>query len=137
MKDRRAEKISWTAGWGAGFIWVAILSVVLIYQQRFGEGLLGIVVILAAMIAVRSLAPWRHPLTAYWKLMLAPYGLFLLAIAWAVWSYGSLESLGFNWWNLLWLLPALSPFGFLSNRKWAESDGQSTSAPPAVGSSGR
>jgi hypothetical protein len=69
-------------------------------------------------------APWQYLLTAYWKLLLAPYGMFFIAIVWAVWSYGSIESLNLNWWNLLWLIPALSPFGMLSKRKWAVSDSQ-------------
>jgi hypothetical protein len=121
-RNRRGEKIGWTAGWIGGFIWVAILSMVFLSQKMVGQGLLGIVLTAGAIAAVFSFAPWRYPLTAYWKLMLAPYGMFFMAIAWAVWSYGSLESLDLNWWNLLWLIPALSPLGILSNRKWAESD---------------
>jgi hypothetical protein len=61
--------------------------------------------------------------------MLAPYGLFFIAVAWADWSFGGIEALGFNWWDLLWLLPALSPFGFLSNKRWAESDAKPDVAP--------
>lgn len=126
--NRRGEKIGWIAGWTGGFIWVAILSVVFLCRNKFGQGALGFLLCLAALAVSLFFAPWRHPLTPYWKLMLAPYGMFFLSIGWAIWSYGSLASLGFNWWNLLWLVPALSPFGFLSNRKWAEFDAQG--APP-------
>jgi len=122
--NRRGEKIGWTAGWIGGFIWVAILSFVFCYQKKYEEALLGIFLTAAAVVAIFSFAPWRYPLTPYWKLMLAPYGMFFISIGWVIWSYGSLESLDFNWWNLLWIIPALSPFGILSNRKWAETDAQ-------------
>ncbi len=61
--------------------------------------------------------------------MLAPYGLFLIAVVWAAWSFGGIETLGFNWWNLLWLVPALSPIGLLGARRWAQSDTQPDAAP--------
>ncbi len=121
---RQGEKIGWTAGWIGGFIWVAILSIVFIYQKKIGQGLFGLFITVTAIATIFSFAPWRYPSTPYWKLMLAPYGMLFIAIAWVIWSYGSIESLGLNWWNLLWLIPALSPFGFLSNRKWVESDAQ-------------
>ncbi len=31
MSDRRQEKIGWIGGWFGGFIWVLILSVVLVH----------------------------------------------------------------------------------------------------------
>ena len=134
--NRYGEKIGWTAGWIGGFIWVAILSIVFLYQNKIGTGVLGMFLTAVAIVAIFSFAPWRHPSTPYWKLMLVPYGMFSLSIAWAIWSYGGLESVGLNWWNLLWLIPALSPFGMLSNRKWAESDAQD-GAPLGGGSATR
>jgi hypothetical protein len=135
---RRGEKVGWVAGWIGGFVWVAILSIVFICQKKFGQGLLGMVLTAAAIATIFCFAPWRHPLTAYWKLMLAPYGMFCITIAWAIWSYGGIESCDLNWWNLLWIIPSLSPFGILSNRKWEKSgaqpgnalDGDSTAGHP-------
>ena len=122
MTGKRAgEKAGWIGGWAGGFLWIPILAGLLVYRQQFGRGVLGISLTGAAVAAVLYFAPWRHPSTPYWKLVLAPYGLFFTAVAWAAWSFGGIEALGFNAWNLLWLLPALSPFGFLSNRRWAES----------------
>lgn len=120
--NRRAEKMGWTAGWAGGFVWVALLSVVFLVQGMVWQGLLGMSLTAAAIVSSFSFAPWRHPTTPYWKLMLAPYGIFFAAIAWALWSYGGPGALGLSWWNLLWLIPALGPFGFLSNRTWAEPD---------------
>jgi threonine/homoserine efflux transporter RhtA len=120
MKDRIGEKIGWTAGWIGGFVWVFVLSVVFLFQGNSGQGLAGIVLTGGAIISVVFFAPWRFPSTPYWKLMLVPYGAFLLSIAWAVWSYGGLGRVGLTWWNLLWLLPLLIPLGTISRRKWAD-----------------
>ena len=119
---RTGEKAGWIGGWAGSFSWVLILAGLSFYRREFVQGAAGIALTGAAVTAVLYCAPWRHPSTPYWKLMLAPYGLFFTAIAWAVWSLGGIEALGFNGWNLLWLLPALSPFGLLSNRRWAESE---------------
>lgn len=128
-RNRTGEKAGWIGGWAGGFIWILILAGLFFYRQEFRQGAMGIALTAVAVAAVLYYAPWRHPSTPYWKLMLAPYGLFFIAVAWAAWSFGGIEALGLNWWNLLWLLPALSPFGFLSNRRWVESDAQQ-GAPP-------
>lgn len=121
-KSRKGEKIGWTAGWLGGFIWVAALSIIFLCQGKLEQGFPGLFLTGCAVAAVFAFAPWRFPTTPFWKLMLAPYGLFFLSIAWAVWAYGGLEAVGLNWWNFLWIIPALSPFGFLSSRKWSDSD---------------
>lgn len=119
-QKRTGEKAGWIGGWTGSFIWVIILAGLLFYRQKFEQGLVGTLLILTAFTAVTYYAPWRHPVTPYWKLMLAPYALFFIAMTWAAWSFGGMEALGLNWWNLLWLLPALSPFGLLSNRRWTQ-----------------
>lgn len=135
MTGRTGEKIGWTAGWLGGFIWVAILSVVLLFQGKWLQGLLGMLLTAIAVVVIVSFAPWRFPSTRYWKLMLAPYTVFFLSVPWAVWAYGGVEPLGLNWWNLLWILPVLIPLGSLSNRRWADSnaqpgDARNTAKPP-------
>lgn len=129
MKKRLGEKAGWIAGWTGGFIWVLFLAGLFFYRRKFGQGAAGVALTGVAVAAVLYWAPWRHPSTPYWKLMLAPYGLFFIAVAWAAWSLGGIESLGFNWLNLLWLIPALSPFGFLSANKWGQPDTQPAAAP--------
>lgn len=120
MKDRVGEKIGWTAGWLGGFIWVFVLSIVFLFQGKIVQGLLGMSLTGIAILSVLFFAPWGFPSTLYRKLMLAPYAVFFIAIAWAIWSYGGLGSAGLTWWNLLWLLPLLLPFGILSKRKWSD-----------------
>ena len=134
---RKGEKAGWLAGWTGGFFWVPILAGVLVYRGKSGYGSAGMVLAGASVAAVLYCAPWRHPSTPYWKLMLAPYGMFFAAIAWAAWSFGGIEPLGFNWWNLLWLMPALSPFGFLGARKWEHSDAPPGGTPAGNSASSR
>lgn len=121
---RRGERIGWLGGWIGGFSWVAILSFVFLYQKKFGYGLFGLFLTAVALATILYGSPWRYPLKPYWKLMLAPYGMFFAAIVWVILAYGGHEPFGFNWWNLLWLIPALTPFGFLSNKTWEGSDAQ-------------
>lgn len=128
MKDRMGEKIGWTAGWAGGFIWVLIFSIVFLSQRKTEQGLLGIALVLTSIFIIILFAPWRFSSTHYWKLMLAPYGMFFLSIVWAIWSYGGFSIIGLNWWHLLWLVPMLTPFGIVSKRKW--SDAAQQGAPP-------
>jgi hypothetical protein len=107
-----------------GFIWVFALAALFLYQGKHLQGLLGIALVAAAGAAIVSMAPWRFPSTPYWKLMLAPYGVFLLSIVWAVWSYGGIDTVGWTWWHLIWLLPMVMPFGLLSQRKWEDAVAQ-------------
>jgi hypothetical protein len=129
MEDRKGEKIGWTAGWMGGFIWVVVLSTVFLFQGKIEQGLSGIIVSSAAIATVIFFAPWRFPSARYWKLMLPPYGIFFLSIAWAIWSYGGLESVRLNWWSLLWFLPLLMPFASLTKRKWVDSNAQPSLQP--------
>lgn len=131
MKDRTGEKIGWTAGWAGGFIWVFILSIVFLFQGKTAQGILGITLVGISAFMIIFFSPWRFPSTNYGKLMLAPYGMFFLSIVWAIWSYGGLSVIGLKWWNMLWLLPMLTPLGILSKRKWLDSAQQSAPADAA------
>jgi hypothetical protein len=122
MTDRKGEKLGWTGGWLGGFVWVAILALVFLFQGRTAQGLVGLALTGAAAGVIIRCAPWRFPRTPYWRLMLAPYAAFFLSIAWAVWAYGGLAAVGLNWWNLAWLLPMLIPLGTLSKRTWADGE---------------
>ena len=96
---RKGEKIGWAAGWMGGFIWVIILSMIFLVQGRWLNAILGLLIVVAAVLAILRCAPWHYPNTPYWKLMLGPYAVFFLSVAWAVWSYGGIYGLGLNWWN--------------------------------------
>jgi hypothetical protein len=120
MEAKRGERVGWTAGWMGGFVWVFVLSLVFLLQGKIEQGDWGIVVTAVAVMAILFFAPWRFPSTPYWKLMLAPYGIFLVSIVWAVWSYGGLGSAGLQWWDFLWLVPLLILLGIFTKKKWAD-----------------
>ncbi len=122
MNNRRSEKLGWTLGWLGGFIWVAALSSLFFWQGRWLQGASGALLIIAAIAVIHQFAPWRWPKQPYWKLMLAPYSLFFIAIAWVIWAYGGLAAAGLDAWSLLWLLPLLLPFGTLSRQTWADGE---------------
>jgi phosphatidylserine synthase len=122
MADRRGERIGWTGGWLGAFLWLAVLSVVFLFQGQWGRGCLGIILTGIAVAGILCLAPWRFPHMPYWKLMLPLYLIFLLSVAWAVWAYGGFASLELSPWNLLWLIPLLTPFGSMSRRTWDQSE---------------
>jgi len=134
VNDRRGEKIGWTAGWLGGFIWVLALAVVMVLQKKHAQGLLGLALAGAAAVAVVRITPWRFPKAPYWKLMLAPYGLFCLSVVWGVWAFGGLRGAGLTWWNLLWLAPLLLPIVGSGRRTWAGSGAQEGAALRAAAS---
>jgi len=133
VKDRIGEKIGWTAGWLGGFIWVLVLSIVFLFQEKIEQGVLGIALVGVSVFTILFFSPWRFASTHYWKLMLAPYGIFFLSVAWAIWSYGGLSTIGLNWWNLLWIWPMFTPFGILSRRKWSDPIAQQSTPADAEG----
>jgi len=124
MADRRGEKIGWIGGWLGGFLWVVILAIVLLVQGRSVSGVVGLLLAAAGVLVIVVSAPWRHPATPYWKLMLPVYVLFFLCIAWGVWTYGGASGLGLSRWSVFLLLPILSPFGTVGRQRWRDREGR-------------
>ena len=122
LQDRKGEKSGWIGGWLGGFVWVAILSIVLLFQGRVLAGIVGLVLFDAAAVLILAAAPWRHPDTPYWKLMMPVYVVFFAAIAWMMWSYGGPASLGLSPWSIFLVLPILIPFATAGRRRWNDSD---------------
>jgi len=120
MAERRGEKAGWTIGFLGGFAWVAVLSVVFLLKGKPSAGAIGLLLFSAAIVAVLYFAPWRHPRTSAWKLMLVPYFFLALSFAWGAWAYGGLAPLGLEWWNIVWFVPLLLPFFTGGNRKWSD-----------------
>ncbi len=118
MKGRTGEKIGWIGGWLGGFIWALVLAVVFLYQERWLEGILGLALVALAIFIVRHFAPWRHPVTAYWKLMLPVYLVFVATAAWAIAAYGGFGILGLSWWHFSWTLPFFMPLFTAGRRTW-------------------
>ena len=119
MSERKQEKIGWIGGWSGGFIWVVILSVVLLFKGQMVGAVAGFVIAGAGGLAIVLTAPWRHPRTPYRILMAPIYLLCAVAIGWGVYTWDGSQSSGFpNWWSLGILLPALLPLWIAGNRRW-------------------
>jgi hypothetical protein len=119
---RQGEKLGWVGGWVGAFLWVVGLSIFWLVQGRILEGLVLGGVFLLALALVLILAPWRHPYTRYWKLMLPIYAIFVGSIFLTVWWAGALKQLGLAWWLLLWLMPTALPFLTMGGSRWEETD---------------
>lgn len=122
MAERKGEKAGWTWGWIGGFLWVAIVALVLIAQGKAMAATVGLLIFMAAIWATRHFAPWRHPTTPYWRLMAVEYVLFLLSAIWAVWAFGGLTAVGFDGWMLLWLVPLFIPILSNATKTWADGE---------------
>jgi uncharacterized membrane protein YfcA len=128
MESRRGEKVGWIGGWLGGFVWVVILSVVFLIQSKLTQGGVGLLLAGFAVLTIFASAPWRHANTVYWKLMLPVYVLFVVSVAWGIWSAGGLKPLGLNPWNGFLILPVLIPFWTTGRRRWTDGDSRGRGA---------
>ncbi len=117
---RRGEKIGWIAGWTGSFLWAVLLAIIILAQGKLLPGLVGLGLGTAAAIAIPWAAPWRHPHTRQWRLMLPLYAILFSCAAWAIWAYGGFAESGLHWWNLSWILPLLTPLLILGHRRWSD-----------------
>lgn len=120
MKERRGEKIGWVVGWIGGFLWLCLLSIVWLIQGKIINSVIGIILFTLGVFLIVALAPWRHPETQYWKLMVPTYAVLISSISLFIWFEGGLEKMGLNWWAILWLMPLLIPFATMGKRSWNE-----------------
>ena len=121
--NRNGEMRGWTVGWLGGFVWVVLLSAFFLIQGRTYPGVIGLVLFGVAVATIVSRAPWRNADTLYWKLMLPVYAVLACSLAWAVWSMGGFSEMGLNWWNALWILPALIPLKTAGQKRWSRLSG--------------
>jgi len=118
MTKRRGEKAGWIVGWFGGFIWVFLMSIMWVVMGKGIEGITGLALTGLGAVVVFVSAPWKHPMTPYWKLMLPVYAIFGVSVVWAVWSFGNVWEAGLRWWAIFLLFPLLFPFGTLGKRRW-------------------
>ncbi len=133
MQQRKGEKIGWIGGWLGGFLWLCLLSILWLVQGRTASGALGLALFVAAVLAIFTLAPWRHPGTRYWKLMLPIYALFAASVVLFVWRGGGPDKLGLSWWSLFLLMPALMPLATAGTRCWMDGDARHPRSTDAAG----
>lgn len=121
-RRRTGEKFGWIGGWLGGFLWLLISSGIRLAQGRAVDGFTGLGLFLVAVGVICFLAPWRHPSTRQWKLMVPIYLAFVVSVTWAVWTSGGLAQLGLNRWSFFWILPCLIPLWTVGGRRWEERD---------------
>ncbi len=124
---RRGEKIGWIGGWLGGFGWLALLSVIWLFQNKISEGMIGLAVFIVAIIVISMTAPWKYPNIKYWKLMLPIYLLFFSTIILSIYLYGGLETIGLKWTSVFFIIPGLIPLVTAGNRTWNSSAKQDDS----------
>lgn len=122
MDRRQGEKIGWVVGWYGGFLWVALLAILFLGQGKRMEGLTGLTLVVFAGLAIHVFAPWRHPKTLYWRLMIPPFVVLFGTVVWGVWAYGGLEANGLDGWSFFLFLPLLLPFGSVGKKRWHEEE---------------
>ena len=115
---RRGEKFGWIGGWFGGFVWLGLLSAIWLFQNKINEGMIGLAVFVVAIIVISTTAPWKHPNTKYWKLMLPIYALFFCSIVLSIYLYGGIENIGLNWTSIFLVIPGLIPLVTAGNRTW-------------------
>ncbi len=123
MNKRIGEKIGWIGGWIGSFLWVAIMAIVFLVQEKPLESFMGFILVIAATWMMLFCAPWKRPDTRYWKLMTPLFVTAAVAILWALFSFGieRIKSEGLSWWHLALLIPFLSPLVTIGNRRWNDS----------------
>ncbi len=124
---RRGEKFGWIGGWLGSFGWLALLSVIWLFQNKISEGMIGLAVFIVAIIVISMTAPWKHPNIKYWKLMLPIYLLLFSAIILSIYLYGGLEIIGLKWTSVFFIIPGLIPLVTAGNRTWNGSARQDNS----------
>ncbi len=122
MQQRRSEKIGWIGGWLGGFLWLCLLAVLWLVQGRITGGLLALGMFAVAVVTVVALAPWKHPETRYWKLMLPIYTVLAASVGLCAWIGLEVDKLGLSWWSLMLLMPLFAPFATVGKRRWKDGD---------------
>jgi hypothetical protein len=124
MAHRTGEKVGWIGGWIGAFLWVVVLSIVFLIQGKATAGVAGVALVALAAALVWRFAPWRHPKTACWKLLLAPYLAAAASVVWAALAFGvdGLRAEGLSPWSFGILVPMLLPFLNGGRRRWIDGE---------------
>lgn len=121
-QGRKGEKVGWIGGWIGSFAWVLVFVVLKFVRGGMVGGVLGLLLFLLAMAFILMFAPWRHPTTRYYLLMLPIYVVFLVSVGWVIWSMGGFVQSGLQYWNLLLVFPLLSPFITIGWKRWCDGE---------------
>jgi hypothetical protein len=122
MQNRKGEKFGWIGGWMGGFIWLFLLAIFWFIQGNLKSGIGAVILFLIAIICIFTFAPWKHPKTKYWKLMLPIYSIFIIALAACVYFYEGFNAIAMKWYSFFWILPCFIPFVTAGSRSWTNNN---------------
>jgi len=129
MNERRGEKVGWTVGWLGSFCWVFIFSVLWLARGRLLAGGVALLIVAVAVALIVALAPWRHPRTRQWKLLLPIFLVLAVSVAAAVHFEGGLTATGMKWWSFLWVIAIFLPLLSYGARCWQDGEPYPPSRP--------
>ena len=120
MNKQLMSKIGWLGGWIGGFIWIIVLSIKNISAEDTINGVIGIFLFTISMSIIYIASPWRYPGKKIWLLLMPIYIMISLSLIWALTMNKHYLPVGYNKWNLLALLPILSPIFLMGKFTWYE-----------------
>lgn len=119
--NRKGEKLGWTLGWIGVFLWVFIISIVFLIQNKIIFGILGILIFLTALFLIFYLSPWRNKTIKYWLLMLPLYIISIISIIVVIFGFGGINNLSEIQYGS-WIIPCLVPIFILGRKTWQDND---------------
>lgn len=123
-RNRIGEKIAWIGGGVGSVLWIGIIAIILLVEEKYTGGILGIILISAGLLSVFVVAPWRYPNLKYRILFLPLYTVLILSVFWAFVFLENSSSDRSDLWGLLVILPLLvgliSPVFTIGKKTWNE-----------------
>lgn len=115
---RRGEALGWLLGWLGSLSWILALALWLTAHGAPWLGAVGGILFKLGLLLTWWLAPWRHPDTPYWRLLLPLYALLAAAVVWAISASGGWTASRLSYWEMLWLVPLFLPLVMLGKQRW-------------------
>jgi len=119
---RRGEALGWLIGWLGSLAWLVALAWLLTARGAWLMGAAGGALFVLGLTLTWRLAPWRHPETPYWRLLLPLYLPLGVGVTWAIAASGGWASSGLSGWEALWCVPLLSPLFTIGARRWQDGE---------------
>ncbi|MBN1142723.1 MAG: hypothetical protein JXB25_13155 [Deltaproteobacteria bacterium] len=115
--NQKWMKWGWLIFTLAGVVWIIPFGFIWLIQGRLLFGMLAMALCLLAIVVIFASVPWKYPNTRLWKLLLPPYGFFLLSVLlllYVLTGFGNLAQVQYG----LWLIPCFTPLFTVGYRTW-------------------
>ncbi|MBI9077839.1 MAG: hypothetical protein JEZ02_20740 [Desulfatibacillum sp.] len=121
MQQDLGPKMGWTLGGIGSFLWVLILSVVLLVKGNIAGALIGMGLFSCAMAYLSVFSPWKYPDTPFWKLYLGLISLLALSavVLIGLWEPGG-RALKTHFYLVFLIVPGASPIFTIGKKTWRE-----------------